>query len=281
MKILAALLAPAFLLPLSGCSWLGKKDVATDSEQVLGPNVVLQGPPESLPPAPLLSALPDTRLQAAESAELSRCSKAILLPPEIPALAHKTNFGDRYRSDAWGRPLDHAPALIVIHETVIDQDATIALFRTPHERDEDQSSYHVLIGSDGSRIRIVPDEFRAYGAGMSAFGDFTQKVKPRSPGSINNIALHISLVTPSDGRDDRGSHSGYTDSQYRALAAQVLLWQASYGIPMTRVTTHAAVDRSHSRYDPRSFYWDKFDRYYTAFAQVCSFGAYHNKSAGL
>lgn len=281
MRILAALFAPAFLLSLSGCSWFVKKEVATDSEPVLGPSVVVPGSPESLPPAPLLLVLPDPHLRAAESAELSRCAKAILLPPEIPALAHKTNFGDRHRSDEWGRPLGHVPALIVIHETVIDQDATIALFRTPHERDEDQASYHVLIGSDGARIRIVPDESRAYGAGMSAFGDFTQKVKPRSAGSINNIALHVSLVTPSDGRDDRGSHSGYTDSQYRSLAAQVLLWQAAYGIPMTRVTTHAAVDRSHSRYDPRSFYWDKFDRYYAKYAEACSFTSYDNKSAGL
>ena len=130
-------------------------------------------------------------------------------------------------------------------------------------------------------MRIVPDNKRAYGAGMSAFGDVTQRREPGRVGSINNIALHVSLVTPPDGRDDRGAHSGYTEAQYRSLAGQVLLWQARHGIPMTRVTTHAAVDRSRSRYDPRSFRWDRFDPLYQAAARACGFERFDNHEAGL
>ena len=72
-----------------------------------------------------------------------------------------------------------------------------------------------LVDRDGSRLRIVPDENRAFGSGMSAFGDVTQRTKPTSVGSINNIALHVSLVSPADGRDDRDGHSGYTNAQYK------------------------------------------------------------------
>ena len=74
----------------------------------------------------------------------------------------------------------------------------------------------------------------------STFGDATQRTKLGSVSSINNIALHISLVSPADGRGDTSAQSGYTDEQYKSLAAQVLLWQAKFGIPFTRLTTHAA-----------------------------------------
>jgi hypothetical protein len=49
----------------------------------------------------------------------------------------------------------------------------------------------------------------------------------------------------------------------------VLLWQARHGIPLSRLTTHAAVDRSRSRYDPRSFRWERFDAAWRAAADRC------------
>ena len=76
----------------------------------------------------------------------------------------------------------------------------------------------------------------------------------------------------SSGESD--GHSGYTPAQYRAAAAQVLLWQGRYGIPYSRLTTHAAVDRSRSRYDPRSFRWDRFEPAYRRAAQLCRFSRF-------
>jgi hypothetical protein len=38
---------------------------------------------------------------------------------------------------------------------------------------------------------------------------------------------------------------------------------------MSRVTSHAAIDRSHSRYDPRSFRWDRFDQAYAKAVVSC------------
>lgn len=123
---------------------------------------------------------------------------------------------------------------------------------------------------------------RNFNAG-STFGDATQRTKLGSGGSINNIVLHMSLVTPADGRGDTSAHSGYTDEQYKSLAAQVIHWQAKFGIPFTRLTTHthASVDRSPSRYDPRSFRWDLFQPHYKEAAANCGFTYLDNQEAGL
>lgn len=231
--------------------------------------------------APAINELVSSGLRPLAKGALASCAKRLALSPEQAALADPSNFGERENRDGWGRLINSSPQVIVLHETVISGPQTVELFQTSHPEDAQQVSYHLLIERDGSRLRIVPDEKRAFGSGMSAFGDATQRTKPTSVGSINNIALHVSLVSPIDGRDDRDGHSGYTDAQYINLAGQVLLWQATFGIPMTRVTTHAAVDRSHSRYDPRSFRWDRFDPHYRAAALVCGLPQFDNKRAGL
>ena len=209
---------------------------------------------------------------------LTRCGQALaekgLLTPERATPADPSNFGERQQRDVFGRQVPHTPQLIVLHETVVSEADTLKLFQTPHPRDEDQASYHLLITPTGERLRLVADERRAYGTGMSAWGDLSVRIRPTSVGSINNVALHLSFVTPPDGRGDASAHSGYTPVQYRAAAAQVLLWQARWGIPLNRLTTHAAVDRSRSRYDPRSFRWDRFEKAWKAAATICSFTAY-------
>lgn len=232
-------------------------------------------------PPPRLLEPEASGLRPESKSQVAECQLALALPAEQEVPADPTNFGTRYTQDAWGRRIAAAPLIIVLHETVLGAKETISLFQTPHPRDEDQVSYHMLIDRDGSRLRIVGDEQRAFGAGMSAFGDVTQRIRPGSAGSINNVALHVSLVSPSDGREDTDAHSGYTDKQYASLAGQILLWQATYGIPLTRVTTHSAVDRSRSRYDPRSFRWDRFDAHYRTSAKLCGMSNLDNKQAGL
>jgi N-acetyl-anhydromuramyl-L-alanine amidase AmpD len=207
------------------------------------------------------------------SEAIEKCALAIQAPTEKKAFADPTNYGLRDSADYMGRKLLAKPKIIVIHETVMGEKDTIALFQTNHPRDEDQVSYHMLIGRDGKLVRIVPDDKRAYGAGMSQFMGSTLRTKKGSVGSINNIALHISLVSPA-GYNNSDSHSGYTREQYSTLAAQILNWQIRYGIPMSRVSTHYAVDRSHSRYDPRSFHWDKFDTVHQKYAALCGAEAF-------
>lgn len=227
-------------------------------------------------PAWRVEELADPRLPRLSPPALAVCASRLGLTAEIPRPADASNFGVRQPRDVHGRAVPERPMLIVLHETVLSAADTVKLFHTPHPRDEDQASYHLLIDRQGRRIRIVPDEGRAFGAGMSAFGDFTVRIRPTSVGSINNVALHLSLETPPDGRGDGDGHSGYTDAQYRSAAAQVLLWQARWGIPFSRLTTHAAVDRSRSRYDPRSFRWERFLPAYRTAAAACSLTAYDN-----
>jgi len=229
------------------------------------------------PPWPVRELVPSPVPPQTEAA-LERCAQTLTarqgLQSEQATPADPTNFGERQPKDVYGRQVPHAPQLIVLHETVVSEADTLRLFRTPHPRDADQASYHLLITPQGERLRLVDDGKRAYGAGMSAWGDMSVRIRPTSVGSINNVALHLGLVSPPDGRGDSPAHSGYTAAQYQAAAAQVLLWQARWGIPLNRLTTHAAVDRSRSRYDPRSFRWELFDQAWKAAASRCGFTAY-------
>jgi hypothetical protein len=173
-------------------------------------------------------------------------------PKESIALADSTNFGERFVFDLYGKPAYHPP-IIVLHETVGSASSAINFFRTPHPIESQQVSYHTLIKRDGEVIYLVPPDKRAFGAGDSVFagtlGKESIKTHPEYPSSVNNFAYHISLETPSDGRDNGSSHSGYTQAQYQSLAWLV----AKTGVPDSRITTHKTVDRSGQRQDPRSF----------------------------
>ena len=182
----------------------------------------------------------------------------IYTPREEVKLAHPTNFGRRFVQDFYGKPVDNA-AIVVLHETVGSAQSTINFFQTPHPDDDDQVSYHTLIGMDGTIVYLVPPDRRAFGAGNSIFVDGRQEAvqtNPDFPPSVNNFAYHISLVTPANGRNNADRHSGYTRAQYQSLAWLV----AKTGVPESRITTHRAVDRSRQRKDPRSFDGEYFSR---------------------
>lgn len=181
--------------------------------------------------------------------------------PELQAPADPSNYGTRQATDWQGRPVANKPALIVLHETVVDESTALALFRSSRTSDAQQASYHMLIGRDGRRLRLVADSERAYGAGDSDFKGMAVQLKPGFQPSLNNVALHVSLVSPPDGADgERGNHSGYTNAQYRSLASQIAQWKVLYGIGSDLVVTHQEVDRSGSRRDPRSFNWAHLDQ---------------------
>ena len=81
-------------------------------------------------------------------------------PQQLQAAAHPTNFGDRYQQDINGQRLTQ-DCLVVLHETVGSIVGAIDHFQTPKERDEDQVSYHALIGLDGTIVHVVPPNKRA------------------------------------------------------------------------------------------------------------------------
>lgn len=180
-------------------------------------------------------------------------------PPERLTLAHPSNYGERITVDANGNPTTN-DNIVVLHETVGSASSALNLFRTNHPNDNDQVSYHTLIGLDGTIYYVVPPEQRAFGAGNSSFktatGEESVFTNPEFPSSVNNFAYHVSLETPPDGENNNVGHSGYTEAQYQSLAW--LLARSS--VPNSRITTHKDVDRSGSRADPRSFDFDRLFR---------------------
>lgn len=182
---------------------------------------------------------------------------------------HPTNYGERYERDAYGNRVDPTPRVVVLHETVYGIGSAINTFRTPHPRDEDQVSYHTLIGQDGMVVDTVDPALRAFGAGYSAFAGNWVVSDRRLAGSINNFALHLSLETPLDGEDAEPQHSGYTPEQYDALAVVLADWMRRFPIRPEAITTHRHVDLGAARADPRSFDWGQLRVRMAALGLLC------------
>ena len=181
-----------------------------------------------------------------------------------------SNYGKRYRLDAFGTPVDPTPRVIVLHETVYGLNSALNTFRTPHVEDDAQVSYHSLIGLNGELVRVVDPLLRAFGAGYSAFNQKWVITNPNVGGSINNFALHLSLETPQDGENEQQEHSGYTEAQYDTLALELETWMRRFAIPVEHITTHRHVDLGGERADPRSFDWPRLATRLRALGLLCA-----------
>ena len=224
------------------------------------------------PPDPLRWSSPLAQACPASDPQVSyRLSSALA---NLPTLRQRvaidpSNYGDRFRQDAFGNPIDPTPRVVVLHETVYSMGSALNTFKTPHPRDEDQVSYHTLVGQRGEIVEAVPAEKRAFGAGNSAFNGQWVVTNPSVGGSINNFALHLSLETPADGEDEEGSHSGYTAAQYDAVALVLADWMRRFNIPPKAITTHRHVDLGGARGDPRSFDWSELETRLAALGLLC------------
>lgn len=143
-------------------------------------------------------------------------------------LNNPNNFGKQDDIDARGRILKATDNFNFKHKIMISMQTKIKLLKTPRCGDNDQASYNMLVASDGTESRNFPNEDRDYKSVMSAVINATLCRQQKHAGSIKNMALHSSLMTPPD-------------------------------------------DRSHSRYDLRSFRWDHFDPHYRKLARYCGF----------
>ena len=224
----------------------------------------LTPPPPAQPQwnSPLLSHCPalDRRLG----------QRLVKLPLRVRRFeADPSNYSLRLRRDVFGQSLDPTPAVIVLHETVYSLGSALNTFSTPHRSDDDQVSYHTLVGRQGEIIQVVDANKRAFGAGYSAFGRRWVFTNRKLAGSLNNFALHVSLETPADGSDDELSHSGYSPAQYDALSRVLADWMLRYQIKPEAITTHRHVDLGGARADPRSFDWREIQKRLTAIGLVC------------
>jgi len=207
---------------------------------------------------------PDEALRKRLQGELAALPKRM-----VRLNIHPTNYGERMNRDALGNPLDPTPRMVVLHETVYGLRSAINTFLTPHPRDEDQVSYHVLIGEKGDVVQVLDPSKRAFGAGNSAFGSQWAVTNPKVGGSVNNFALHLSLETPLDGEDQDHVHSGYTPAQYDAMAVVLADWMRRYPIRAQAITTHRHVDLAGERGDPRSFNWNELGKRLAAIGVIC------------
>ena len=246
------------LLAMGCLEWIGRDSAFSPISPNPTPDETALGNRGRLPPArpAWLSPLqPSCSIQdLAQRQHLQALVGALRTAPKRVRV-DPSNFGERFRRDAFGQVIDPTPRLVVLHETVYGLKSAIHTFRTPHPNDEDQVSYHALIGEDGQVVQLLDPSKRAFGAGNSAFNGQWVVTNPKVGGSINNFALHVSLETPLDGENNNPGHSGYSSAQYDSLAALLADWMGRYPIKLDNITTHQAVDLGGERSDPRSFNW--------------------------
>jgi|TARA_B100000073_G_scaffold315153_1_gene290857 N-acetyl-anhydromuramyl-L-alanine amidase AmpD len=242
-------------------------EVARDAEQ----KDVLPGLP---PKAPKAASWSSPLARQCSGIDQSMRRRLLAKRRKLPELrqaipADPSNYGDRYRRNPWGQTINPVPRVVILHETVYSLNSAVNTFLTPHPRDEDQVSYHTLVGLDGSIVDVVDPLKRAYGAGYSAFLGEWAVTNAEFDGSVNNFALHLSLETPDDGHGTHGDHSGYTEDQYDALALVLDGWLERFEIDPAAITTHKHVDLGGARADPRNFSWSDLQSRLAALGKLC------------
>jgi len=241
---------------VAGLRWPGPERGADGLLELLQANPTAERPVRQAPRPPQVQPWqsPMATLCPALDADLLRRMASLRLNPRR-IRTDPSNYGQRFERDAFGNRIDPTPRVVVLHETVYGMESAISTFLTPHPRDEDQVSYHTLVGLDGEVVQVLDPSRRAFGAGNSAFQGQWVITNPKVGGSINNFALHLSLETPLDGENDGPGHNGYTEAQYDAMALVLADWMRAYAIPWENITTHRDVDLGGERADPRSFDW--------------------------
>lgn len=104
-------------------------------------------------------------------------------------------------------------------------------------------SAHLHVRRDGTVVRLVPDELRAWHAGKSWW-----RGRPR----VNDFSLGWEIANRNDGLEP------YTDAQYEALA-RLSAHYAAQGLPLEAFVSHADVARPRGRKrDPAGFDWARW-----------------------
>lgn len=102
-------------------------------------------------------------------------------------------------------------------------------------------SAHLLVHRDGLVTRLVPDERRAWHAGVSEW---------RGSRDVNSITLGIEIANRNDGKEP------FTESQYRILA-RIAAHYIRQGLTLDDFVSHADIAPKRKT-DPAGFDWERF-----------------------
>lgn len=136
------------------------------------------------------------------------------MPAPTVTFVRSPNFGRR--------PPGARVDCVVLHADASRSEVgTINWIRRP----EAKVSYHYLVHRDGAITQFVPGEMRAWHAGVSVF-----QGRP----NVNDYSLGVAFAN-----DQRGEPFRVAQLQAGVELVADLCWM--YRIPLTRITTHAAV----------------------------------------
>lgn len=143
-------------------------------------------------------------------------------------LANKANYSDRKP----GAVID----TIVLHWTGAETaSSTINWFKNPAAK----SSAHALIDKDGTIIYMVPENKKAWHAGVSSWNGRK---------NVNEFSLGIEIV---------GTDAKFTDAQYNSIAYQCAVWCSQFKIKGRDIVGHNTISPGR-KLDIIGFEWERF-----------------------
>ena len=141
----------------------------------------------------------------------------------------------------------HKVSLVVIHgDAGKTDDGTIAWLADPASK----VSYHYLIGRNGRVYQFVPEQQKAWHAGISSYNG--EKVV----NSVNPFSIGICFANNGTGAE------GYTDIQYVEGAKLLAAVCKRHNLPLHRVRGHWEVSPGRKT-DP--WLWFNWEHFYTLF----------------
>lgn len=128
---------------------------------------------------------------------------------------------------AWRPSPNHTPRHATVTAIVLHADAASRIESSLDwvRRAESKVSYHVMIGRNGSTFCVVHPDRTAWHAGESMFA---------GERLVNRFSVGVCLSNRNDGEP-------YPITQLGAAADVCALLCGHYDIPVTRITTHAAI----------------------------------------
>lgn len=142
------------------------------------------------------------------------------------------------------RPAGIAPDMLVLHYTGMpDRDAALARLTDPAA----QVSSHYLVDEEGIVWRLVPEERRAWHAGLSFWGGAR---------GLNGRSIGIELVNPGH----EGGYRPFPAAQMEALAGLSLTIMGRHGIVPWRVLGHSDIAPSRKEDPGELFDWEGLAR---------------------